>query len=309
MTHYTLRTLPLGNGLKSSTLIAGLENRAGDWVICLHGFPDNHHSFRPLLPALSAAGFRIACPMLPGYEASSQNRPGHYDVETVATQLLHLIDSLNTPMQGNTATSQGNKARVHLLGHDWGAITGFAMVRKQPERFASYTSLSVPYGLSLKGILKQAKAYLPHSWYIQLFQLRGIAEPLIRARQHWFIDQLIDSWNPGWQMPASHQSSIRQTLASPEVLAAALGYYRAIYGLTRRENQARKLLNERIDVPTLLVQGLRDRGIPPALWKLNHRNLYSSTMHHEQLPCGHWPHQEVPEKLTPMLVRWLTTHR
>ena len=308
MTKPTTRSLPLGNGLRSTTLLAGTHNTKGDWVVFLHGFPDNHHSFRQQIPALVEAGYRVACPMMPGYEASSQNRPGHYDIHSVSGQLIHLIDSLNTPMHNGISTVGRRAFAVHLVGHDWGAITGFALVCQKPELFKTYTSLSIPYGLSLKGVLKQAKAYLPNSWYIQLFQLRGIAESLIQVRQLWFIDQLIDNWNPGWDMPASHQSSIRHTLSAPGVLPAALGYYRAIYGLSQRARKSRELLNQRIDVPTLLIQGLKDRSIPPALWNLNHRNLYSQTMHHEQLSCGHWPHQEMAQPVNTLLLNWLMTH-
>lgn len=33
-----------------------LEIGHGPLVLCLHGFPDNAHTYRPLLPALAAAG-------------------------------------------------------------------------------------------------------------------------------------------------------------------------------------------------------------------------------------------------------------
>ena len=44
------------NDLELPTLEAGPPD--GPLVLCLHGFPDTRHSWRHLLPALGAAGWR-----------------------------------------------------------------------------------------------------------------------------------------------------------------------------------------------------------------------------------------------------------
>lgn len=78
-------------------------------ALCLHGFPDNQHSFDDLAPALAAAGFRVIVPVMPGYEPSSQPADGDYSVAALADHLEALIEGLNL---GDTP--------LHLIGHDWG---------------------------------------------------------------------------------------------------------------------------------------------------------------------------------------------
>src|SRR5438046_2460301 len=44
-----------------------LEAGRGPLVLCLHGFPDNAHTYGELLPALAQAGFRGVAPFMRGY--------------------------------------------------------------------------------------------------------------------------------------------------------------------------------------------------------------------------------------------------
>lgn len=72
------------NGLTFSADACG----DGPVALCLHGFPDDRHSFRHQLPALARAGRRAIAPTLRGYEPSSQ--PGreiaHYHPMRVASR-------------------------------------------------------------------------------------------------------------------------------------------------------------------------------------------------------------------------------
>jgi pimeloyl-ACP methyl ester carboxylesterase len=48
-----------------------LEMGQGPLVLCLHGFPDNAHTYDALLPALAGAGFRAVAPFMRGYAPTS----------------------------------------------------------------------------------------------------------------------------------------------------------------------------------------------------------------------------------------------
>ena len=59
MTDLTLKNGPL----RFSALTAGFDrNPEGEIVVCLHGFPDDAHSFDAQLPALEEAGYRVVAP-------------------------------------------------------------------------------------------------------------------------------------------------------------------------------------------------------------------------------------------------------
>src|SRR6185503_4351708 len=53
-------------------------------VLCLHGFPDTPLTFRNLLPALAAAGYRGVAVTRRGYEPSSQPKDGGYSLAALA---------------------------------------------------------------------------------------------------------------------------------------------------------------------------------------------------------------------------------
>src|SRR5690606_7841005 len=149
-----IRTYQVGDQ-QFSAIVAG----QGALVLCLHGFPDNNQSFRHQIPALVAAGYQVVCPLLPGYEESSQNRAGHYDMETVADTLAALIRAIQH--------QHGAQQPVHLIGHDWGALAGYALCVRQPELLRSFAALTIPYNLTLGAVLTRAPVQLTYSWYIQ----------------------------------------------------------------------------------------------------------------------------------------------
>ncbi|MEY8263522.1 MAG: alpha/beta fold hydrolase, partial [Bermanella sp.] len=106
------------NGRTYSALVAG----EGPTVLCLHGFPDTYHSFRKQVPALVAQGYRVVCPVMPGYEESSLKADNRYSIDYVSDEIIALTRAVS-------------RDPVHLVGHDWGAITGYAAAAKAPELF------------------------------------------------------------------------------------------------------------------------------------------------------------------------------
>lgn len=116
------------NGLRFTALTQG----KGTVVLCLHGFPDNRRSFRFQLPALAEAGFRAVAPTLRGYEPSAQPADADYHIVRMAEDVVGWIDDLD-------------QERVHLVGHDWGAVIGYAAAALAPKRLHSLTTLAIPH--------------------------------------------------------------------------------------------------------------------------------------------------------------------
>ena len=103
----------------------------GPLVLCLHGFPDHRSSWRHQLPALAESGFHVIAPNLRGYEQSSQPTDGRYYLTDLAEDVVAWVDDLGA-------------ARVHLVGHDWGAAIAMASANLMPDRIASLTTRAVP---------------------------------------------------------------------------------------------------------------------------------------------------------------------
>src|SRR4051794_5382048 len=86
----------------------------GPVILALHGFPDRRETFRPLVPALTAAGYRVVMPALRGYWPSGIAASGRHNALAAAEDTLRLADYYSP------------SAPVRLVGHDWGAVASFA---------------------------------------------------------------------------------------------------------------------------------------------------------------------------------------
>jgi pimeloyl-ACP methyl ester carboxylesterase len=283
------------NGLSFSALTHG----EGPIVLCLHGFPDYRRSYRLQMPALAKAGFRAVAPSLRGYEPSSQPPDHDYHVVRMAEDVVGWIDSLGAD-------------RVHLVGHDWGAIIAYAAAALAPERLYSLTTLAVP---DLGGLLRhKSLRIIPRqfrrSWYILFFQLPWLPEAVLQLRDGALIDKLWRDWSPGWTPPARELEIVKTALSQPGVREATLAYYRSLFSAGRQARHTLKLHMRPILTPTLAITGEQDGCIDT--------RLYEDTMQAHEFPgglsiervagAGHFPHQERPDEVNRMLLAWLEQH-
>lgn len=264
-------------------------------VLCLHGFPDNLRSFRFQLPALAQAGFRAVAPMLRGYEPSSQPSDGDYHMVRMAEDVIAQLDELG-------------RERVHLVGHDWGAVIAYAAASLAPERFTSLCTLAIPHPGRLRSEgLPRLPSQIRNSWYMLFFQLRGLADVVVEARDWALIEKLWRDWSPGWELPEAELRSVKDALAQPGVKRAALAYYRGMFGLGAAARESTRLLSAPIRVPTLALTGALDGCMDT--------RLHDLAMCEEDFPlgfevmrfedAGHFLHQERPEALNRVLLDWL----
>ena len=290
MTDFETTTLH-ANDLTFSALTAG----SGPIVLCLHGFPDNQRSFRHQLPALADAGFRAVAPTLRGYEPSSQPTDGDYHMVRMAEDVVGWIDDLGAD-------------RVHLVGHDWGAVIGYAAAALAPERLHSLTTLAIPHPgrLQTDGIRK-LPSQIRNSWYMLFFQLRGLADWRVERNDWAFIERLWRDWSPGWELPAEELAAVKRTLAQPGVKKAALGYYRAMFSLGSAQKESIRLLGSKIEVRTLAFTGALDGCMDTRLHDLAMKSEdFPAGMEVERLEgAGHFLHQEDPEAVNRRLLAWL----
>jgi pimeloyl-ACP methyl ester carboxylesterase len=68
---------------------------------------------------------------------------------------------------------------------------------------------------------------LRRSWYVFLFQT-ALAEHAVSLDGYAFIDRLWAEWSPGFD-GSWDAARVKEALASPERLSAAIGYYRAMF--------------------------------------------------------------------------------
>jgi pimeloyl-ACP methyl ester carboxylesterase len=252
-------------------------------VLYLHGFPDHPPTATAFLGALAARGFRVLAPWLRGYAPSVLAGP--YDPDTLAADALAL------------ATAWVGPARVHLVGHDWGAAIAYAACAAAPARFERAVTLALPHPLTVLRRLR-TPSQARRSWYMALFQLPG-AGHLAGPR---LIDALWRAWSPGFTLDPAARAALHACLSAS--MPAPLGYYRAIARpLGAAAARIRRAAGERIAVPTLQLHGAADGCVLPP--PRDDAQRFSGAYAREVLPgLGHFLHLEAPGAIAARVARW-----
>ena len=201
------------NGLTFAYLAAG--SPSAPLALCLHGFPDTAWSYRHLLPALADAGYRAVAPFMRGYAPTEVPSDGRYSVAALAQDANALHDAL------------GGDGRAVLIGHDWGAAAAYPAAGSQPDRWSRVVTLAVPPPGALAGAFLSYDQ-LRKSWYMFFFQ-HPLADIAVPMNDLGFIARLWGDWSPGYDS-TEDMARVRESLGATENLAAALGYYRAMFG-------------------------------------------------------------------------------
>jgi pimeloyl-ACP methyl ester carboxylesterase len=200
------------NGVQFSYFEAGPAD--GPLALCLHGFPDSAHTWRFLVPELAAAGFHAVAPFLRGYAPTAIPSDGRYQIGALARD----ANSLHAVLGGTDDAV--------IIGHDWGALTAYAAVAHQPDRWRRAVTAAVPPTASI-GMSLFTYAQLQRSWYMFFF-LSPMAEIALPLDDYAFIDGLWADWSPGYEA-SFDVARVKESIGDPEHIAAAIGYYRAMF--------------------------------------------------------------------------------
>ncbi|MGH8998273.1 MAG: alpha/beta fold hydrolase, partial [Acidimicrobiia bacterium] len=164
----------------------------GPLALCLHGFPDTAWTWRHLGPALAGAGWHVVAPFLRGYAPSGLAPDGAYGVGA----LVHDVIDAHRRF--------ARRGRSVLVGHDWGAITAYAVGSYRPELFDRIVTLAVPpvgplfRALASPARLPSALGQVASSWYTAFHQIPRLPE-LVLPR---LVPRLWATWSPGYDARA-----------------------------------------------------------------------------------------------------------
>jgi pimeloyl-ACP methyl ester carboxylesterase len=271
------------NGLTFGILECG--EPAAPLVLCLHGFPDSAQTWRHLLPELAAAGFRAVAPWLRGYAPTDIPADGDYGITTLAADANALHAAL------------GGDGDAVLIGHDWGAMTSYAAAATAPDRWRRVVALAVPPPATAAAAFTNY-AQLKRSFYIFLFQT-PLAEFVVPANDLAFIDGLWRDWSPGYDA-GTDLSHVKAALAKPDNVAAAIGYYRAMF-------TGQGMSNAVPTQPTLYLHGDTDGAFGVEGVTGSDAELPTGSRVDIVEGVGHFLHLEQPADIGRRIVDWVTT--
>lgn len=260
------------NGVELTVLVTG----EGPEVLLVHGFPDDHTVWRRQIDVLAGAGYRVIAPDTRG--CGDSEIPPHvrdYRLDMLVADLVALLDALGV-------------GRARVVGHDWGAIQGWQLAIRHPERVVRYVALSVghPAAYARGGLGQKLRA-----WYVLFIQLRGLAERVM-AGFGWRLFGLFAGYPeemPHWQ----------QRLSRPGRLAAGFNYYRANLRMLFAGPRAR------VRVPVIGIWSSGDRFLVERQMR-GSAEFCDDGWQYERLDgANHWLQLSAADALNPSLLRHL----
>ena len=280
------------NGIDFAVLTCG----AGPLALCLHGFPDTAHSWRHLLPELARAGFRAVAPFMRGYAPTSIAPNGAYQTAALATDANALHEAL------------GGDSRAVIIGHDWGAPATYGAAILEPARWSRVVGMSVPPWNTFGTAFLTNQDQIQRSWYMFFFQ-HPLSDHIVSSNDMTFIDRLWSQWSPGYD-GTDDARRVKESLADPAHLAAALGYYRATLGQGFRDpalaDAQTAIQTETPTQPVLYLHGETDGciGVELAHDAAGRKPDNARVVVVEG--AGHFLQLEQPEKVNRLICEWVT---
>lgn len=268
-----------------------IDDTARPLVIAVHGFPDTPHTWRHLGPVLADRGYRVAAPWLPGYDAPAT---GPISVGTYVRHIRVVRDALKAD------------DRAVLIGHDWGAYTGYGVVASDPGAFSRLVTLAVPPAPALAASMF-GYAQIRRSFYIWFIQQVGLAEAALLEPGFW--ESLWADWSPGYD--ARQDISLLRECVTAETIAGVIGPYRATFNPQFADPDAEAEAAATLTappIPTLYLHGTTDGGLGAEIVGTAADHLPAPGSSFQMIDgVGHFLHLEQPDLIAERICSWLSS--
>lgn len=246
-------------------------------LVFIHGYPDDHRVFLPAIKELAPTHHVLAYDTRNAGASAVVGAAGDFT-------LAALVDDLFAVLAETGGT------RVHLVGHDWGSIQGWAAVQdpRAAALISRYTSISGP---DLRHFARWVRTRLrnPRSW-------RQLAGQLLRS---WYIAAFLVPVLPetAWRLflTRRYEQLAKRDVGNDPVRGLAL--YRANFGPGR--NRPAPPARKRVAMPVQVVVPLRDWFLSPDL--VEGLEAWVENLTVVTVDSGHWWPATRPAELAGLL--------
>ncbi len=252
-------------------------------VVLIHGWPQTWFSWRHVIERL-APTCRIIAPDLRGLGDSTRPLSG-YDSQTLAADLHELLDA------------HLGIRDFHLVGHDWGGPTAFALAAAHPSAVRTLTILDVTIP-GLGGDFSQGGKRWHHAFHMT----PDLPEALVTGRERDYLGWFYRDY--AFRPDAIAEQDIDEylrTYRQPGALRAGFSLYRNL-PLNAERNRALKASGFRLPMPVLALGGerteSRGRGREP---EVSLREIADHVTGGTIADAGHFIPEEQPQALVARL--------
>ena len=291
------RRVPLKTGVTLNVALAGAADAPA--VILLHGFPESHRTWRGVAPLL-ADRFRLVMPDQRGFAGSDRPQGvDAYRTSVIVEDLFALADALSIE-------------RFALVGHDWGGAAAWAAAIKGDPRIERLGIVNSPHPVIFQKSLIESAEQRAASQYINAFKAPGFEKVVEAMGFEKFFEKSFGGHVDLAIIPEAEKRQYLAEWSQPGALTAMLNWYRASHLVVPPPLVTVPIPDwvlgafPKIDIPTMIVWGMRDPALLPIQLEGLERLVENLTI--VRLPgAGHFAPWEAPEAVAEALGHFLAS--
>ncbi len=266
------------DGVKLHYLAAG----NGEPVILLHGYAQNSHMWRPLIPELAKTNAVIA-PDLRGFGQSSKPPQG-YDKKSIARDIHALAASLGLK-------------RVRICGHDIGLMVAYAYAAQYPAEVDRIALMDA----FLPGVGNWENVWLLHDkWHFNFYGETPLK--LVAGRERIYFEHFWNDFaaNPKKSVSERDRRFYTKAYAQPGAMRAGFEVFRAF---EQDGKDFAEFAKTKLTMPMLVLTGEK----ASSEFLIEQARLVDDNVEGVVIKgAGHWLIDEAPAQVIPKLVDFLS---
>ena len=255
-------------------------------LVLLHGFPEFWWAWRHQITPLVEAGYHVVVPDMRGYNTSdAPQEVSAYAIDILAADVIALADAFGAD-------------RFHMVGHDWGAVIGWWVAAKYPDRLERVVLMDGPHpDVWGRQALKHPTQAL-RSTYVAFFQLPWVPEATLASFDFAGLKAMVHGSAKSNTFEPGALEHYARAWAHPGSVTAMLNYYRA---LRERPNTGEPA---RLKPPTLILWAGDDVFLEKNVAEAGLALCDDGKLEIVE-GASHWLHIEQPERINTRIIEFL----
>ena len=268
-------------------------------LMFLHGFPENHRTWRHQIEHFSKS-YRCIAPDQRGYRGSSKPQEvDAYTPDKLIGDIFLLADALGI-------------AKFTIVGHDWGgAIAWGVALGGQHARVERAIIANAPHPLVFTKLLYLDEGQRESSQYIRAFR-DSANDDLVRERGLTGLMQKVVKWDKPGAMPDEERAILLNDWEDRDAAFGMLNYYRASPLVVPTMDEPFALPEDYapppvpdLTIPTLVIWAMDDLALPASNLDGLEESIPDLTIEKVH-GCGHFVPWEAPEAVIEAMETFLS---
>ena len=281
-------------------VLAADEKDGKETILFIHGYPDISSSWVKQFEYFKDK-YRVAAFDLRGIKNSFQEKiPTAFNMQNLLEDLDNVIEFL-----------VGRNGKVHLVGHDWGAVISWCYISDPIylKKVFTFTSISCPHPklfynnvfgkLFSWNLAEMQKSIdqIARSWYILLFQIPALPELIWKTLGSSIWKAVLKAAN----VPESDEMF---QFDKDKILGRTIGnigLYREI--LKNAGADIPDLPLEKVTLPITVIVPENDAALSPMIYEKTKDYFINADFQYIQ--ANHWVHREKPYHVNQVIEKFL----